>query len=53
MPVAIPEGWEPQQQGTDRLHDAAKRFVRPERPIFRKRIQGDHPNVDVSLKAPR
>jgi hypothetical protein len=46
---AIPASWESPQSDTATLYDAAKKFVRPERPIFRKRIEGDHPNVDVTL----
>lgn len=47
--AAEPNGWEPAAADTETLRPAAKGFVRAERPIFRKRIEGDHPNVDITL----
>lgn len=44
---SLPEGWESQQTSTDSLHDTAKTFVRPERPMFRKQVKGSHPNRDI------
>jgi hypothetical protein len=45
----IPEDWEPAESPTERLAPRAKGYVRPERPMFRRRIEGTHPNRDVTI----
>lgn len=41
------KGWESQGRDTPRLLDAALKFVRPERRMFRKHVKGSHPNRDI------
>ena len=49
IPSGSRSGWERAQTGTEILHEPARKLVCPVRPFFRKRIEGDHPNVDVTL----
>lgn len=48
---ALPDadGWEAAPRSTDSLVPRAKGFVRPERPMFRRRIEGTHPNRDITI----
>lgn len=47
--VASLDGWEMASSPTEALRPRAKGYVRPERPMFRKTVKGDHPNVDIVI----
>lgn len=44
-----PKGWARPSMGVEALPTAAKPFVRLDRPMFRRRVQGMHPNHDITL----
>lgn len=48
---ASPDGWEAAAQSPETLAPRARGFVRPERPMFRRRLRGDHPNRDIVVPA--
>lgn len=46
---SVPALWEASSSPTESLAPRAKGFVRPERPVFRKKIVGDRPNRDIVI----
>lgn len=46
---SLPEGSEAPASASESIAPRSKGFVRLERPMFRRRIEGSHPNRDITI----